>query len=248
MYKSPFKNSNVRKRASVSALQAQPMFGSVPVEALRGVADRSVERAYKRDTVLSCSEDATHSVFVVASGLVGVGRISERGEEFLPVTLAPGDHLALQLLGRYCREPLYAVALTRFVDSLELPATQLGELRRSYPVVQEAIECQVLEQWSCLLAFLSDFAFCDAQTRFTHTLGRLASRLAQEDISLTHEQLARVSGLSRVQVTEYLGKLRTLGLIQSHAHGRGISIPRPSLLTSFDDTKIVANETVVMSR
>jgi CRP/FNR family cyclic AMP-dependent transcriptional regulator len=224
----------VRTDAAVELLRRTRLFTGLDEPTLRVLAERSVERSFRRHSRLFFQGDPGDGLFVVASGLVKVVVTSEEGEEMVLVTLGPGEALGeLAVVDGGPRsasaealEPTSALLITRPV---------LLELAARDPTLTEALLRALGGLLRRLTEQASDLVFLDLPGRMAKLLAGLAAERGSAtpegielDANLTQTDLAGMVGASRQSVNQILQGFARRGYLQ--VRGRRIVIHRLDLL------------------
>jgi CRP/FNR family cyclic AMP-dependent transcriptional regulator len=213
-------------------LSATRLFGDLDAAALKGLAERAVERSYKKGQLLVYQGDAGDSVFVVVEGLVKVMVTSEEGEEMVLVTLRPFDTFGeLSLVDGGPRsasaeaaEPTRVLVITRPV---------LLELLEEHPSLMDALLRSLGSLVRRLTEQAADLVFLDIHGRMAKLLLTLATERGEEtsdgillDLNLTQADLAAMVGGSRQSVNQTLRSFESRGYLA--IDGRAITLKRPA--------------------
>jgi CRP/FNR family transcriptional regulator, cyclic AMP receptor protein len=224
----------VRTDAAVELLRRTRLFAGLDEPTLRVLAERSVERSFRRHGRLFFQGDPGDGLFVVASGLVKVVVTSEDGEEMVLVTLGPGEALGeLAVVDGGPRsaaaealEPTSALLVTRPV---------LLELAARDPAITEALLRALGGLLRRLTEQASDLVFLDLPGRMAKLLAGLAAERGsvtpegiELDANLTQTDLAGMVGASRQSVNQILQGFARRGYLQ--VRGRRIVVNRLDLL------------------
>jgi CRP/FNR family cyclic AMP-dependent transcriptional regulator len=159
--------------------------------------------------------------FFILSGLVEVSIIREDGTEVLLESMGTdtvcGEGSAIDGLPRFST----AVAATD-TQTIEFNARSLRELLRADPDFGADLMRVISLKQRVLAVRLEHFASRDPEDRITELLLRLADMFAENDPNgrhirtyLTHEQIAALTGTTRVTVTRALHRLRERGLLDT---------------------------------
>ena len=220
----------MRTDAAVELLRRTRLFTGLDEPTLRVLAERSVERSFRRHSRLFFQGDPGDGLFVVASGLVKVVVTSEEGEEMVLVTLGPGEALGeLAVVDGGPRsasaealEPTSALLITRPV---------LLELAARDPTLTEALLRALGGLLRRLTEQASDLVFLDLPGRMAKLLAVLAAERGSEtpdgielDANLTQTDLAGMVGASRQSVNQILQGFARRGYLE--VRGRRIVVHR----------------------
>lgn len=219
---------------AVSLLKRTRLFGGVPAEALRRVADRSQFRSYRKGEVIVREGDTGDVLFVVVEGLVKVFVTSPEGAEMLLVTLGPTETFG---------ELAVVDGGERSASAEALDATNLLMLRRpallallaEHPDLTEGLLHSLGSLVRRLTDQTADLVFLDLHGRVAKLLlglveerGEMRDGVRVLDLHLTQSDLASMVGGSRQSVNQILRTFETLGYIE--VDGRRMLVRRPDLL------------------
>ena len=204
------------------------LFGGLDAAALTDLAERAVERSYKKGQLLVYQGDPGDSVFVVATGLIKVMVTSEEGEEMVLVTLRPSDTFGeLSLVDGGPRsasaealEPTTVLVVTRPV---------LLELVKQHPSLTEALLRSLGFLVRRLTEQAADLVFLDIHGRMAKLLLTMAQDRGEDskggvllDLHLTQADLAAMVGGSRQSVNQTLRSFESRGYLE--IEGRSIRL------------------------
>jgi CRP/FNR family transcriptional regulator, cyclic AMP receptor protein len=224
----------VRPETAAAHLATTRLFGELDPAALSGLAERAVERSYKKGQLLVYEGDPGDSVFVVVEGLVKVMVTSEEGEEMVLVTLRPADTFGeLSLVDGGPRsasaeavEPTKVLIVTRPI---------LLELLEAHPSLTDALLRSLGALARRLTEQAADLVFLDIHGRMAKLLLTLAEERGKEsgdgvvlDLNLTQADLAAMVGGSRQSVNQTLRSFESRGYLD--IEGRIIRLKKPAEL------------------
>jgi CRP/FNR family transcriptional regulator, cyclic AMP receptor protein len=220
--------------AVASHLAATRLFGHLDTDALTSLAERAVERSYKKGQLLVYQGDTGDSVFVVVEGLVKVMVTSEEGEEMVLVTLRPSDTFGeLSLVDGGPRsasaeavEPTRVLIITRPI---------LLELLEKHPSLTDSLLRSLGSLARRLTEQAADLVFLDIHGRMAKLLLTMAEDRGKEtadgialDLNLTQADLAAMVGGSRQSVNQTLRSFESRGYLL--IEGRTITLRKPDEL------------------
>src|SRR5687767_9903532 len=81
----------MRAGQTAELLKRTALFGEADEQTLEHLADKAIERRYKKGQLIFYQGDPAEALFVVIEGRIKVVVTSEDGDEMLLVTLGPGD-------------------------------------------------------------------------------------------------------------------------------------------------------------
>lgn len=214
-------------RPTVATLQRIGLFADAQKEGLETLARASTWHTPRRRDIVGEAGECEGYIYLVVAGLVGLGTESPSGQEFIALLLYPGDLFDFTDPFLGLDETSHALALSDAVTVYRLPRRGLERCTAGEMSLKALIQEQSVRSSHDIGELLLDLAFYDAATRLARLLGRLAKRSEDHTVWFTHEELGWMSGLSRAQVTNFLGQLRARHLVSYPSHGHGIHLPDP---------------------
>jgi len=189
------------------------------VEMLTGHASYGRRRKFKKNTVLYEQGEISRHFYFVLKGLVQISIFRVDGAEVVLELMGPdticGEGAAFDGLPRFSS----AVAVED-TETIEFDATRLGEAFRQHPEFASSLLRVTSLKQRVLAIRLKHLASREPQERIMELLTRLEEMFAIEHpkgrllvTQLTHEQIAAMTGTSRVTVTRTLQRLREQGRI-----------------------------------
>lgn len=218
---------------AASYLKQTRLFGDLDPEALARLADRAIERTYKKGQLIFYQGDPAEALFVVIEGRIKVVVVNEEGDEMLLVTLQPVDvfgEVALidgepRSASAETLEPARLLVLTRttFLEALKESPAMSESLLRSLGAVLRRLTEQA-----------ADLVFLDLHGRVAKLLVGLAEKTQEGgngvelDLHLTQSDLASMVGGSRQSVNQILRSFERRGYVEMH--GRKLILKAPDQL------------------
>lgn len=174
-------------------------------------------RRFKKGSAIFRYQDRADDLYIVLEGKVKISVPTPDGGERILHVLGPGDFFGESFLSGLERHTSEAVALTDMVQVspvcadkvITMPHVALGLARVLANRVQE-LEAQ-LEATTAPVPARVGGALLAFAKRFGTPEGPSLTRVK---LDLTHEELAAFVGSTRVTVTNALGDLKTLGLVE----------------------------------
>jgi CRP/FNR family transcriptional regulator, cyclic AMP receptor protein len=224
----------MRVERAVSLLGRTSLFRALDQDVLSPLAERAIDRTYRKGQLICGEGDLGDSLFVIVDGLVKVFVTSEEGDEMVLVTLrAPETFGELALIDGGARsasaealEPTSVLVLTR-PALIELMSTNSGlteALLRSLGAVVRRLTEQA-----------ADLVFLDLHGRVAKLLLGLAHERGETrgteivlDLHMTQSDLAGMVGGSRQSVNQILRTFERRGYLEFH--GRQVVLKQPELL------------------
>jgi CRP/FNR family transcriptional regulator, cyclic AMP receptor protein len=177
-------------------------------------------RRYNPGEIIYLQGETSKDFYFLAKGKVKVSILKENGSE--KILAIQEDNTFFGESGSFDRHPYFATA-TALDDSeiFVIPIDRAEAVIREHPDVSFMVINAIIRKLRLLGLQVEDFAFLDAQKRVAHILLKLASEIGQEHEEgiiiqkrITHEDLASLTGLSRVRVTTLLNHFQRLNIIR----------------------------------
>ncbi len=224
----------MRVEQAVALLGRTQLFSGLDEASLTRLAERSIERSYRKGQIVFHQGDPGESLFVVVEGLVKVFVTSEEGDEMVLVTLASPEIFGeLSLIDGGSRSAS-AQTLER-TSLLSLTRTTLVGIMRENPALSEALLHSLGGVVRRLTEQAADLVFLDLHGRVAKLLLALAEERGERsgdevllDLHMTQSDVAGMVGGSRQSVNQILRSFERRGYLEFH--GRQVVIKRPELL------------------
>ncbi|HVF52827.1 MAG TPA: Crp/Fnr family transcriptional regulator [Actinomycetota bacterium] len=224
----------MKAERAAKLLGGSNLFADLDEETLLKVADRLIERSYKKGQVIFYQGDLGDSLFLVAEGLVKVMVTSPDGEEMVLTTVRPPDifgELAVFDGGQRSASAEALEATTTLGLTRETFLTVLQE----HPRLQDALLRSLGNVLRRLTEQASDLVFLDLHGRVAKLLLGLADDRGEKqgdetllDLRMTQADLAAMVGGSRQRVNVILRSFEDRGYLA--LEGRKIKLIRADLL------------------
>lgn len=225
----------------IALLAATRVFGGLDRTELGVLAERAVERRYRRHQFVFRQGDPGDWLFVVATGLVKLELDSRSGDELVLATLAPPQTFGeLAVLDGGPRSASAEAVEDTWLLGIARPVL-LGMIT-SRPKIADALLRSIGADLRRLTERTADTAFLDLPGRVAKLLLTLASTRGARnapgeivvDLQLNQTDLAHMVGGSRQSVNRILAGFQERGLLENR--GRTIVVKRPDLLQKRAET------------
>ncbi len=218
----------------VPLLAATQLFEELDEDLLRRLANRFIQRSYKRGHRIFHQGDPGDAFFVLVEGLVKVFVTSEDGEEMVLATLKPRDTFGeVSVVDGGPRSASAEVVEAATVLALTRPA--LLDVLREEPAAMEVLLRALGRLVRRLTEQAADLVFLDLHGRVAKLLLSLAETSDEDageqkvlDLHLTQSDLAGMVGGSRQSVNQILHLFERRGYID--LQGRKIVVKSPERL------------------
>ncbi|MCX8087647.1 MAG: Crp/Fnr family transcriptional regulator [Meiothermus ruber] len=177
-------------------------------------------RALELGELLYRQGDPCHSLIILIEGQVKLLKIAGRGQERIVYVAGGGDLLGINFLSQDAEHTTTAICLSRAVIC-PVEKSQVMQVFKELPNVALRL-AQVLADRVTQLEGQLEVSSAPAAYRLGRAFLWLAQRFSVPDFSpwrdlpmeLRQEDLAAMCGTTRVTVTNTLGELRNLGLVE----------------------------------
>lgn len=202
-------------------VQSDPWFGSISPTSGQMLLDNATVRVFEENTRVYRVEDLPNGLHVLLSGEVRLVAYPVPGVELVGKIIRPGNWFGeLSVLDGKGR-PHDAVAVTSSrVATVDM--VMVESLTRNRPVVWREIA-----MLSCLhqRAGLRDTGRIrtePARARVARFLAAAAKSSSDGQVSMTQDQMAQVTGISRQHLNTIIRELQDLGIVKARYAGLGI--------------------------
>lgn len=224
----------MKTEQAAKLLAKTELFGELDQDTVARLAERAVERRFRKGQLIFHQGDAGEALFVITEGTVKVFVTSEEGDEMLLVTLGPPEIFGeLALLDGGLR----SASAEALEDTSLLVVTRptFLEVLRSSPSLTEALLRTLGGLVRRLTEQTADLVFLDLYGRVAKLLVTFAQAHGETqgdeivlDLQLTQTDIASMVGGSRQSVNQILRAFERRGYLEMH--GRRIVLKRPDQL------------------
>jgi CRP-like cAMP-binding protein len=170
-------------------------------------------RVYKKGEMVYLQGEVSTRFFFLRRGKVKESILKEDGAE--KILSIQESNTFFGESAAFDRQPCFATAVALEDSEIDvIPVENAEAVIREHPEVAFLIIRKIVRKLRLLGFQVKDFAFLDAQKRIAHILTKLSFEVGEESKDgttirrgITHEDLANLTGLSRVRVTTILNKL-----------------------------------------
>ena len=217
-----FPRSGLGKHHSMMYLH--PLMASLPLAERTKLGESTRLHSYKRNEVVLAAGDSTDQIYCVASGLLRVVSLNQRGDtEMTTEFIGPNDfffHLSMQE-DSYCSKKTLVAALPSSVYLI--PVGEMRSLCKRHPEVALGLLGLAMKRMSTLrgqVHRISVHTAEDSVLRVLQQLTRLAPAGEQGyDKRITQSVIASYSGLSREVVNKTMRDFELRGLVRRDDDG-----------------------------
>lgn len=202
---------------------------AAPEEFIRDLKGHSVKLAFKKGEQILHAEDQCSYLPIVLSGNLRVYRTHNSGREVTLYHIGRGEScfLTMNCILLQQRFPAWARA-EEYTEALMVEAKAMQRWQNKYPFWQKYIFEVAASRLISVISVLSDIAFARMDERVANYLLQRSRESGQQELHVTHQDIANELGTAREVVTRVL---RTLEETSAIKIGRGtITVINPSLL------------------
>ncbi len=210
----------MRVEQAVTLLGRTGLFASLDEASLTRLAERSVERFYRKGQIVFHQGDPGESLFIVASGVVKVFVSSEEGDEMVLVTLQPPDVFGEVAIVDAGPRSASAEALEAS-KVLVVSRPTLLEMMKTHTDVNEAVLRSLGNSLRRLTEQAADLVFLDLHGRIAKLVVGLAEKQQGAsdsavvlDLHITQTDIGRMVGGSRQSVNQILKDFEKRGYVE----------------------------------
>lgn len=199
---------------SVELLSRLPIFSGLSSSDLKAIADVTSGRRFGPGEVIFREGDPGDTLFVIASGMVKISRLTVDGREKTLSYLGPGEFFGeMALLDQEARSA--TVEALEETECLALNRLDFLRLMRTHSTIGIQVVQVLSKRLRDTNTQVMDTAFRDVRGRVIRVILDLAERLGVDtdsgrriELHLTHRELANLAGTSRETVSRIIAWLR----------------------------------------
>ena len=200
-------------------LQKMPLFANIDGQSLKNLSNSGRIEHIQKAGVVFLQSDPPDEFYIVKTGLVSILLGSSDGREMVINEIRPGDYFGE--LGIITRNPRSTTAITRTDCTLLVFTRQaFTDILDTEPLLARRILVITAERLRRSSERESALAFLDAQARLARLLLQMDKVTYEKGyITISQEELAQRTGLTRQTVAKALGRWRRSGwLITGRGH------------------------------
>jgi CRP/FNR family cyclic AMP-dependent transcriptional regulator len=179
----------------------------------------STLKVYRDGEMIYIQGESSRCFYFVRSGRVKVSILKEDGLEKILAIQEKNTFFGES--AAFDRHPYFATATAIEESEINvIPVEHAESLIMAHPEVAFLVIRRIIRKLRLLGFQVEDSAFLDAQRRIAHILVKLLAEVGEPgpdgtviERGITHEDLANITGLSRVRVTTILNNLERAGII-----------------------------------
>jgi len=222
--------------ASVERLRGLAPFRDLSQPALTLLAQRSRWRVYRPGEEVVAAGALDRTVHVVLDGVVCVGGVAPDGREIVAFFLGPGDVIDVVDLPDVLLEVTFARPLMAEATVVSVPAEPFRQVEEMHLSLKAELLDQTRRRLYEMATLLMDCMFGDAVIRYGHLLGKLGPLYPDQFLTVSHDEIARLSGMSRSRLELVLPRLKKAGYVDYQFGEPGIRILDVDSLVHIENT------------
>jgi CRP/FNR family cyclic AMP-dependent transcriptional regulator len=197
-------------------LQNSNLFAGMDPDDIATLERHTVQKAYRKNTVIMERGDEANTLFVLTEGRVKAYVSDEEGKEIILSEMGPGAHFGeLALL----RDIPRTASVMTLEDSSFLVLTKRSfvECLTDHPKLALNLIGDLIERIQILTQSVSDLALLDVYGRIAKVLAESAEEIGGRKVTprFTHQEIADRVGASREMVSKILKDLKAGGYLTS---------------------------------
>ncbi|RJQ43701.1 MAG: Crp/Fnr family transcriptional regulator [Nitrospiraceae bacterium] len=196
----------------ITELRTLPCLSALKEEELYSLGGHSHTKKFQKNDTLFLEDDPVHSLFVVKTGRIKLFKTSFNGKELIIKIMRPDEYFCCAPV--YC-DKVHPVSAAALEDSeiLVIPVKDFkAMLNSSVSETGLRIISGLCSRIKYLSGLLEDISFKDVEHRILMLLLRLAEEKAPEAdivlLTITHQDIAAMTGTVRVVVSRTMSKLK----------------------------------------
>ena len=212
----------------LSVLQECPMIKSASELELMSLADTASLHHYDKGEPILGEEDSPDSIYIIVSGVVKIYKLASSGRKFAIDILSELDVFGLVSLLSGFTYTSGAQAMEN-TDLISIPREAFLDFTFHNRTIVTQINCLVSTRISRLNVKLLDLITCTAEHRLAKLLDELSTKYGN-NLHLTHNDIAEMSGTTNETATRIMTRLKNRGII-SISRGTVKILDKQSLLS-----------------
>lgn len=193
------------------------VFEQIDPDEVRQLLQLARRRRFRKGDSVLHEGDPADSLHLIDSGFVSVRVTTPAGDVATLHMLGPGDHFGDLVMIAGDRRSATVTAASK-LETLELRYADLDRFRRQHAAFEQALLVTLAQQLRRTSASLLESMYLPAATRIARRLGDLRALYGSDQIPLTQDDLAGLSGATRQTVNQVLTDLKDRSIVDL---GRG---------------------------
>ena len=206
---------NIQTEQAAISQYLETYFSQFEPELIRKLAENSILRDFEGDEQLMRPGQYFKSTMLIVEGGVKLYREGQDGNEFFIYQLGPGDACALSMICATKKEQSQisarAVEPTR---AILIPIALMDELMTSYKSWYYFVLETYRSRFEELLQVVDGIAFRSMDERLEFYLKNQQKLLQNDEIPITHQQIASDLNSSREVISRLLKKMEQRGMVR----------------------------------
>ncbi len=193
-------------------IRSLPLFRNLPQNAVKIIAETVQEMKLSEKRVFIEQGNNSDEIFFITKGSVRVYRLTEEGEEVTLAICGPGEILGeMAFLDEQPRSA--SVETMQPTDAFVLNRISFKQILLNHPDIALSLLKVLSARLRKTGEQMEDLFSKNLEERTWKALKTLSGYFPENEITLSHEELAEIIGATRARVTEVLDQLSSSGKI-----------------------------------
>ncbi|MBF0317259.1 MAG: Crp/Fnr family transcriptional regulator [Nitrospirae bacterium] len=197
----------------IDGLRHNALFSDITEAELRYVDTYARTFSHDKDETVFVQGDESNCIYFLNNGRIKISKLYHDGRKLTIDVIEPGEFFGeMSLAGE--KERSTTAEATEKSTGIEISRRVFEEFLRKRPDIAIKLIQLIGDKRLSMENLLEDMAFMDVQSRIASLLMKYSEN-GLVKIPLTHQEIADMTGTSRVSVTRSIIKLRDKGLIET---------------------------------
>ncbi|MCB9034666.1 MAG: Crp/Fnr family transcriptional regulator [Chitinophagales bacterium] len=188
--------------------QLENIFSRFPQALIQEIKEKATIKTLATNSMLLKSGAYLKSAMLVIDGVIKVYRTDENGNEFFVYFVQSGEACVVSMI---CSLENYQSNIAAKVDETAtiafIPLSEMSNWMNEYPVWYEFVIQSYRKRFDELLTVIDHIAFKSMDERLSFYLKKYANQHQQNEINLSHQEIANDLNTSREVVSRLLKKM-----------------------------------------
>lgn len=210
---------------NIKVLQDVPLFRDLNPQELQQIWDITIQRSYRKKSIVFTEGSAKEAVFFIQDGLVKAYKTDENGNEHIVSFLQTGDMFPHT---GFFDHAIYPATAETIVDTqlLAIPIHAFEQLLLNIPAISIKVMKAMSQKIKELQEKLQQLTGNDVQDRGLAFLIKLAEKYGTKrngliyiNVPMTNQEFANTIGSTRETVNRLINQLRKEGILETNRNG-----------------------------
>jgi len=199
--------------SSNQCLHGSTLFSDLSKQEIENLSQYSKQLKIARSEAVFMQGDPSHAIYVLQKGIIKISRVNTDGRKLTIDLVEPGHFFGELCLAGEKERRSFAEALID-ADCCEIKKKHFEDLMQKRPDFALSLLKVIGDRRLAIENLLEDMAFMETPARILALLLKYADDNIVK-IPLTHQEIADLTGSTRVSVSRCIAKLRTDGQIET---------------------------------